>query len=398
MHRSLVAAGLLSVFARAGADAQWRAAVDLGSGLGNPGAQGWMRETRIAPVLHLNGRRGYVHTEASLRERSGSWRVLQSFWDAALTSRSYGPFQAAVGATARQDSALGSPLPKVATLTGTLSAARGSGGVWIGSAVQYHSTPAIVYGAWRTMGPANISVSTNRRSAVLRALQFRTRTIPIWDSVWTDSAGWIRYQNPRDVTDTVSAARLRAWSDLEARVDWAAGRFALTAIVAGRGRTDSAASRVWGRVSATLQLSSRVALVAAGGSMPPVFGVPSEGNARYALLGIRLSPSLPAREPLPVPVRPAATAFRIERRGANEYRLIVRAPGANAVELSGDFNGWSPLSLREISANVWEATVRLSPGTYRVSIRVNGDRWIAPPGVASVEDEFNGRVGVIVVQ
>ena len=397
VHRLLAAAGLLSLVTSAPVDAQFGAAVDLASGLGDPGAQAWMRETRLAPTLRLEGSRGFLHTATALLERSGSWQVLQSSWDAGLTSRSYGPFQFALSATARQDSALGSEL-RVATLTSTMSAGTDRSGVWVGGALQDRSTPAIVLGAWRTMGSANISVSTNRRSAVLRALQLRTRTIPIWDSVWTDSIGWIRYQSSRDFTDTITTSRTREWSDLEARVDWSLGRFAMTAILAGRGRTDSAASRVWGRMSATLALNSRVALVAAGGSLPPVFGQHTAANARYATLGIRLSRSMRRHDPLPVPVRSTATAFRIEQLAASEYRVVVRAPGARTVELSGDFNGWSPISLRETSASMWEAMVPLSPGTYHVSLRVNADRWIAPPGVPSVEDEFNGRVGVVIVR
>jgi hypothetical protein len=33
-----------------------------------------------------------------------------------------------------------------------------------------------------------------------------------------------------------------------------------------------------------------------------------------------------------------------------------------------------------------------------VNIRVNGDAWTAPPGTPSIEDEFNGTVGLVVVQ
>src|SRR5688572_26484324 len=110
VHRLLAAAGLLSLVTSAPVDAQFGAAVDLASGLGDPGAQAWMRETRVAPTLRLEGSRGFLHTATALLERSGSWQVLQSSWDAGLTSRSYGPFQFALSATARQDSALGSEL------------------------------------------------------------------------------------------------------------------------------------------------------------------------------------------------------------------------------------------------------------------------------------------------
>jgi hypothetical protein len=35
---------------------------------------------------------------------------------------------------------------------------------------------------------------------------------------------------------------------------------------------------------------------------------------------------------------------------------------------------------------------------HRVAIRVNGDAWTVPPGVASAQDEFQGTVGVIVIK
>jgi hypothetical protein len=35
---------------------------------------------------------------------------------------------------------------------------------------------------------------------------------------------------------------------------------------------------------------------------------------------------------------------------------------------------------------------------HRVAIRVDGDAWTTPPGIAAVQDEFQGTVGIIVVK
>jgi hypothetical protein len=35
---------------------------------------------------------------------------------------------------------------------------------------------------------------------------------------------------------------------------------------------------------------------------------------------------------------------------------------------------------------------------HRLAIRVNGESWTTPPGVAAVADEFQGTVGVIIVR
>jgi hypothetical protein len=46
----------------------------------------------------------------------------------------------------------------------------------------------------------------------------------------------------------------------------------------------------------------------------------------------------------------------------------------------------------------WEVTLAISSGMHRVAIRIDGDKWTTPPGIAAVADEFQGTVGVIVVR
>jgi 1,4-alpha-glucan branching enzyme len=76
----------------------------------------------------------------------------------------------------------------------------------------------------------------------------------------------------------------------------------------------------------------------------------------------------------------------------------VVAPGAAQVELMGDFTSWDTVRLNRVAKDTWEATLRIEPGTYRVSVRVDGGAWGAPPGIPSQRDEFNGVVGVVVVR
>jgi hypothetical protein len=33
-----------------------------------------------------------------------------------------------------------------------------------------------------------------------------------------------------------------------------------------------------------------------------------------------------------------------------------------------------------------------------MNLRVDGERWIAPPGTATIDDDFNGRVGLVIVR
>ena len=114
-------------------------------------------------------------------------------------------------------------------------------------------------------------------------------------------------------------------------------------------------------------------------------------------LGARVSPGALRRPRLPRGVRPTAAAFQVDDdRGGR--RLRVRVPGARSVELAGDFTNWQPVALRQGDTDEWEVTLPITPGVHRVAIRIDGDSWTTPPGVAAVADEFQGTVGVIVVR
>ena len=80
------------------------------------------------------------------------------------------------------------------------------------------------------------------------------------------------------------------------------------------------------------------------------------------------------------------------------YDVVMRVPHARRVEVSGDFNAWKAVELHETHPDTWEATLTLAPGTYHLSVRIDGARWTAPPGVPTLEDEFNGTVGIVVVR
>jgi hypothetical protein len=104
-----------------------------------------------------------------------------------------------------------------------------------------------------------------------------------------------------------------------------------------------------------------------------------------ARLGGRTSaPSVPAvRDVAPV--------------AAGHTRLTLRAPRANRVTVYGDWNGWKPVAAVKAPNGVWYADVRLPPGTYRYSFRVDESRWAVPEGVVSEDDGLGGRTAVITV-
>jgi 1,4-alpha-glucan branching enzyme len=80
------------------------------------------------------------------------------------------------------------------------------------------------------------------------------------------------------------------------------------------------------------------------------------------------------------------------------YVVTLHVPRARTVELSGDFGRWKAIALDETKPDTWETTLTLPPGAYRMNLRIDGDQWRAPPGMATVADEFNGTVGIVVVR
>lgn len=246
------------------------------------------------------------------------------------------------------------------------------------------------------LGKAIVSISSHDQQLRIGGRPASLREVVTMDSVYSDTSGWNHFPVTRTYGDSGSPSRLRRWSELEARVDWSVGRLLLAAAMSGRPAADSMPAMRWGRVTAVVQLRSSLSLIAAAGTMPAARV--SIASSRYATLGLRFSPARLLRPPLPAGVRPSASAFTVRPSTNGMYLLTVRVPGARTVEISGDFNQWAPIALRETSFDVWEIALPLSPGTHRVNLRVDGDRWTAPPGVATVDDEFSGRVGIFVVR
>jgi hypothetical protein len=70
---------------------------------------------------------------------------------------------------------------------------------------------------------------------------------------------------------------------------------------------------------------------------------------------------------------------------------------ARTVEISGDVTAWRPRAMQRLTADEWESVIAMPRGTHHLSIRVDGDAWHAPPGLAAVADDFDGTAGVVVV-
>lgn len=157
-------------------------------------------------------------------------------------------------------------------------------------------------------------------------------------------------------------------------------------------------SRQWASAQAAVWLSAQLAAVAGGGREPaqPTRGLPARS---FGTLGLML-----AYWPIPrgiVPVETPASlvnAFELRPAGPSLQRLTARIGGVETVEIMGDFSDWAPIPLIRRGRDQWELLIPLNAGVHQINLRIDGGQWIAPPGVPTMKDGFNGEVGVLVIK
>ena len=80
---------------------------------------------------------------------------------------------------------------------------------------------------------------------------------------------------------------------------------------------------------------------------------------------------------------------------AGATRLVLHAPTARRVTLSGDWTGWAPTPTTRAPDGHWYVDVRLPRGEYRYAFQVDGERWAVPDGAITVDDGFGGRSALL---
>jgi hypothetical protein len=166
-------------------------------------------------------------------------------------------------------------------------------------------------------------------------------------------------------------------------------------------------ARSWGSVSAVAWVTPRLAVVTGGGTYPidPTQGFP---GGRFVSVSIRLAtgrirqPQSPdvaqsQTESPPGEEAPPVSGFAALRDSAGSVTLRVNAPRAQLVEVSGDFTNWVPIRLEPASGGWWAVTLPIDPGKDQMNLRLDGGKWLVPPGLLSMVDEFGGTVGLLVV-
>ena len=109
----------------------------------------------------------------------------------------------------------------------------------------------------------------------------------------------------------------------------------------------------------------------------------------------------------------AATSFPpqsytvVPQKVAGGVLFQCYAPGARAVYLAGDFNGWAnnvegritnaEFALSGPDTNdIWRKTVKLDPGVYRFKFNLNGEAsgWFAPDSIDELDGDKNAIIHI----
>jgi len=371
----------------------------------------WRSTSRADPALRIDGRWAQLNGDADIWGGADGLHLQQGTIDFVAAPAAIGPMRLMTTGHLARVSA--SPLlgRTVGTIESAVSLGVASGGGWLGLAAERAREidsagvrPLLRAGLWQRFGMMTLALSAESHRARLggRPSSLHQETIPADSLRDTLTGAWI-HRDGQLVTIGDSGAPSRAWlwSDVQARIRWTTQRVSLDGRVGVQPRVGAAPRSLWARAGATIAVAPRLSLVASGGVQPSSvwLGTPS---SRFLSVGLRVAPASLVHPAPPPFVRPTAAGFVIRRADADtagmSYVVAVHVPDARAVELSGDFNGWKPVPLREVRPDVWETTLTLAPGAHRINMRVNGDSWVAPPGVPTTDDDFNGTVGLIVVR
>lgn len=194
-------------------------------------------------------------------------------------------------------------------------------------------------------------------------------------------------------------AETTRWSSVESRVTWRENRWWLTAM-AGRTAVARYPAAFWGGVQAGADVGRGVLLMLGAGTSSRAFAQRGVDAGRKNLsLGLGFNTAiLSSKPPADAPRGNAnASAFTVSAVRPGFVRVAIRIDAAASVEFASDCTNWRPVSMvRE--GEVWVADVPAIVGVHRANVRVNGGRWIAPPGLSHVDDDFAGEVGIFIVE
>jgi len=288
-----------------------------------------------------------------------------------------------------------------------LASPTGPTGWWVGAALMKRNgfkdaveQPRIETGGWRRFGNVVVTVSAARRSAALSGTAYSSHSVTN-TNVYLDTATghWDSVRVVRTITDSTRRADVQRWAETQAAVAWEGRRLAAEVTIGGRLASRGVPQGGWASADLAVTLVAPLSLViGAGSSTRARFALDAEH--RYVTLGFRISPRLTNTTDAtrPTTAMDAVGAFAVHGVGDGRYRIELCAPRAQRVEISGDFTGWRAVSLERGNDGEWTLTVPLTVGPHRMNARIDGGNWIVPPGLTTMNDDFSGEVGLLVIE
>ena len=256
-----------------------------------------------------------------------------------------------------------------------------TGGVWVGGGGGRVRTERRSYGAATGDLGAWLRRGEHRLSFTVAPVRTSTITTFVFDDETV-----LRLREPVGYTDLTLAAH-GGW-----------GAFELDAAAVVRdGWKGFVASASTASVSGAWWVTPHVGVAAAAGRQ---LSDPMRGtvHARYATIAVRFSVERHRSERRPSAPRVAVgeASLVVEPGGDGTATIRVHSPGARRVEIMGDMTAWEPKELDRRSDR-WEGRLTLTSGPHHVLVRIDGGPWMPPSNLPRIDDEYGGRVGLIVV-
>jgi hypothetical protein len=200
-------------------------------------------------------------------------------------------------------------------------------------------------------------------------------------------------------------------ADTEGQLDWSAGRGVVSTSLGVRLGEAERATKGWGAMSVAWPVFLDSWATFSIGKYPAdlIQNLPA---GRYIAFALRLPngrfPTVRRPPPPPPPPRPRIPDLPVNVRismvtgpaydSTNIREVRVWAPGAQVVELMGDFVDWIPVPLIRQPNGEWRGYYHISPGLHRVNVRLDGTVMEAPLNWPLQKDEFLGTVALVLVR
>jgi hypothetical protein len=368
---------------------------------------------RIAPGVSYANPLFALSAQGSAWLNGQQWQVADGIVSGTFTSPTVYGVRAELLTNASRafaDQALGTDQVDVQTRIHVLFKQRG--GIWLGGGIARPWRVAVVSsvdvtggGGWTKLGEATLSGTFTNFSFTKVASGSDTALTPLGCPPTGVAPLSVTALAPTvfasESSLPESCSRQSRFSDLEGNIRWEHGNLEINAQAGYRfgAITDvDVESRRWAAGTATVWLTDRVAFVAGGGRQPAnvARGIPARG---YGTIGMVLAAwPMPKASVAVAPVRATLIrSFDIRPGADGMQKVIVRIGGVETVDVMGDFSDWSPLTLIRHGRDLWELSIPLSAGRHQINVRVDGGPWIAPPGMPTIRDGYNGEVGLLVV-